>query len=432
MNKYSQVDSLNRRIKFSGDFRYKIYNLFHNITEKPTFYRPIELLAQIEFDTVESIRNKSIVPYFGYPNICACKMLSEIEQHPKYRTFYHDEKTNSTVGMFLGVDLIKNNYGYHAVDFNLNAGLTRERRKLFNSDIDPFLINLKKICLENGYEKVVCFAQHWSSDYINEFKMLTNESRVKFVPASPSKHESEYVKKMPIIPQQTEQNTLYVVFHYQHTPIDYFITNQSCTSHWINQGIKSSRFDNCMFKPVDSFDHVNEIRLEDNGEFPNLVIKLGGGWGSQYVKVARIKVDQLDAFCKTFSEQKLLSTFNRSLFTRFRGWIGQHHKILFQKYVLPEINCDRHAQIIRTHLFIAPVNSRMLYCNKIVSNHKVPMNVPYGIINDDKPFIVNWYKGTYYKKIQGDEFSSVENASKQLCQIIYHVLSNKFVVFENK
>jgi len=432
INQNIHADSINQRIFFSGNLRYKLYNLFHNITENHTFYRPIEFLAQLGYDAFYSVRNRSIVPYFGHPNIYACKDLNGIKQHPKYRTYFHNENNNSTVGMFLGVDVIKNHSGFYVVDLNLNAGLREERRRLFDAEVDPFLVRLKEMCLENGYTKVVCFAHQWPKEYIDEFKILNRTREVIFIPASPNKHDLKDVRKMLAIPHEMEANTLYVVFNYQHTPIDLFITNQSFTSHWLNQGIDSIGLGSeSMFKRVESYDSLEDVELHDNNRLPNLVIKLGGGWASQYVKVANVNIADIENFRKQFSDKKIISLFNRNFITRLRGWIGQHHKLLFQKYIPPEVNSNNQAWIVRMHLFISPSVSKMLSCNRIVSDHKLHNSVPFGIVDDNHPYIVNLHKGAHYEAIHGDEFQLMESAAEQLCQIIYHVLSNKFVVFDN-
>jgi len=426
-----EYNSINRRVAFGSMIRVGLFSLFNKVTYASAFYRTLEFLAQFSYDCFESIRIGQLVPDVGRPNIYAANFKGKISQQPQQRTYYHDKRINSTVGMFLGIDIIKNGDEYYPIDFNLNAGLKTARRKLFTTEFDPILSGLEKIALKSHYDNVYCHADYWSIDFVNEFRALNKKSEVKFIPTSPYQRDIEGVTHLLNIPEQLEPNSLYVIFNYNHTPLDFFITNQSYTSLWIKEGIKKNRQINKdgFLNYFDSYNSLSEVAFKDSGIYPNLVIKLGGGWAANFVKIAKIAKGQKGIGGLDITEKELYSLFNRNIFTKLRGWVGQHQKLLFQEFIQPEINNKGCAQIIRADMLLAPVNKSMLACRRVVNDLPIPDDIPYGLVQDDRPYIVNLNTGVaHYERIESKDEQVINEVCSELCEIMHDSISKKFFV----
>lgn len=420
-------ESINRRLLFAAGFRYGLHSALGALVERPVVYRGAELAAQLGCDLGESLRTRRAVPRFGRPVAHVPEAGVKIVQHPRYRTYYRDDGANAAFGMHLGVDFIMHDGKLYPVDLNLNAAIRRQRRALYTGAVDPMLLTLRDLAAKRGYRKVVCFAESWSADYVQEFMRLSKDGPPAFVPASPGRRCLPGVTRLVALPQEPEADTLSVVFHYQHCALDYFMTNQHCTSRWLNRGIDAGGSRTDALGSVASFGSVREIDLDDSDELPNVVIKLGGGWSGNLVRIARFDAELRDSYA-AFTARELRSIFRLSLFERLRGWCGGHHELVFQKFIPPDTDQAGKARIIRAHMLVCPDVSAMLSCHRVVSDAPLPRRIPLGILEGDAPFIVNYSKGAHYRAVEAGEEALVSRACAQLGELIQGVVGERFVI----
>jgi hypothetical protein len=421
-------DSIQRRILFAGDFQYFLFSLLNKRIENPLFYRALEFLAQSCYDFLECLRTRSFVINFGRPSSAVSYIRGQLAQHPRYRTYWHDYESNSTVGMHIGVDFIKNG-DYYPVDLNLNAALRPERRELYDTKIDPFFEKLLQVALSNGYRKVVCFADAWLPQQVSELDILSRMSGINLIAACPSRRSPKGVRYLPTVPEQLEANTLYIIFNYQHSPLDFFITNQSCTAYWLKDAILSYQgVDKLRLGYVDTSPKLKDLELSEVGQWPNLVVKLGGGWSGNFVKIAKVRNKEEARPVLRMTSDDIPRVFKRSLLKKMSGWAGHHHSVLFQKFIPPELNDNGYPQIIRSHLLLTPVMNEILSCHRVISQHKPPKNLDFGLIKHDRSFIVNFSKGAQYERVDQEQAREIKIASIQLAHLIKSVLKERFMI----
>lgn len=421
MNYHCHLDTINKRILFAGTFKHIIFKLFNRLIKNTDFYRITEAVGQYHYDLLQSICCKQVVKYFGTPNLLAAETERNIIQHPKYRSFYYDKNKNSVIGMHLGVDFIKNNNKFFPVDINLKADLSLNRRSIYKDEIDPILLNLQRIAIENNFKKIYCFADYWSRNYVREFESVNKKGLVRFVPATPHKTKNSSLKKMLALPEQLEENSMYLIFEPQHGPVDFYLTNHAYTNFWLDNYLKKNEFKSSILSSIDSYTNIMDIKLKNIGKLPNLVVKLSGGGSAKYVKI--LKVDD----ASKLNEKDLLSYFNLSAYDKLKFFFGKHQKLIYQKFIPPEVNSTGCAQIIRSHLLVTPKVTSMLSCHRIVSNTTVPDNIESGLMQNDDALIVNFAKNSHYEIIDAAELNKIKEASQQLCTLIDRVLSEKFI-----
>ncbi len=420
------LSSLHRRLTFSS-----LFSAFLTKKLKPYFtnellYRGLSSLAQLVYDSIESIRRRSFVGAFGSPNICALEAQSKIDQHPSSRCYYHDAHVNSTVGMHLGVDLIPHKGTFYPIDVNLVAAIRQERRDLYSSKYDPLLSRIVDFAFQNRYAKILCIADWWTPLYVDETVSLNNEpSTIDLKLASPNPHNNPSIIHWAAFPDELEPDTLYVVFNHPHTPVDYFLTNQSYAASGLRQEYEKDKSKYSLLGFVDSSDDLPSLNIDLASDFPNLVIKLGGSSSGRHVRIARVDREFLAR--SRFDGGDIVSIFGLSLFTRLKNWIGQHNQLVFQQ-LIPADPVNGHAQIYRTHILVTPERNFFLSAHRIVSDHPLPSEVPTGVLDSDSCYVVNYSKGAHYERLSVIEESVVEEASMQLAQLINSALRERFVV----
>jgi len=108
-------ETLNRRLRFDAEAQYVISRIVPGsvmrLPRGALLNRSLEVLSQSTWDAAECLRARQLVAGFDRPAPIAARLSHTLGQHPRYRTYWHAPALNSTVGMHLGVDLIKHNGG---------------------------------------------------------------------------------------------------------------------------------------------------------------------------------------------------------------------------------------------------------------------------------------------------------------------------------
>jgi hypothetical protein len=420
------TSSLQRRLFFAADTTFALQSSRCVLARSNTALRAAELCSQLIFDAIESARARRVVPSFGRPTIHVPEAGQKVAQHPRYRTYYQDSARNAVVGMHLGVDFIFSNGKLFPVDINLNAALRPERRRVYRASFDPFLQSLREVALRTGRRKVVCYAETWGSEYLAEFSGLSELGGVQFEGVSRVSNPPEHTSATPSLCPELEEDCLYVVFHYQHSALDHFVTNQRCTSRWLAELIAAGGTATSSLGTVDAFGSLKDAAINTSSTLPNVVIKLGGGWSGDLVRMLRLDEGLLNTY-KQKTDSELRSLFRLSAARRLKGWIGRHHELVFQRFVPPSTDEAGRAWIIRAHMLVAPGLTTLLSCHGVVSDTPLPKTVPIGVVTNDSAFVVNFSRGAHYGNCSTDETVKVALACEQLGSVVHLAISNHFL-----
>ena len=141
--------------------------------------------------------------------------------------------------------------------------------------------------------------------------------------------------------------------------------------------------------------------------FPNLVYKLperDAGGGITFIKArssnhARKLVEE--AMMKKRQEK-----FLGSLYAMFEDQKG-----IFQSYIHSPMLSGRKLYKIRAHLLITPAGLQFLEAHRVISKFSVPDTLPFGIVQNPQPFLVNLSSSKNYEIIPSEEEQALKEAA---------------------
>jgi hypothetical protein len=343
--------------------------------------------VRIGFDLLECLRTGSRVPEIGNPELAMHDVDGALPQHPRYRGYWYDPARHSCVGMFIGADVIRNQGKYYILELNHGPTIIERRRALYDLPYDPIVTGLVSAAKAQGFKRLVPIAFRWSSLYIKEFERAGREFGLTIVPTNcPVEHPG--AARIVALPDPLEPETMYVVHSGMMSPICRYIDNKWYLWKWLAHAIEHEL-------PKDTrvaIPHTRDSFFfpdQDPGEpWPNLVVKLAGSAKSRGVIAGRFQ-DEADA------RRTLGLTGGLSVPRRLRRGFANHllfyghERVLYQSFVPPELDENRHAQLLRLHLLVSPLSTTHLSAHGRSSLEPVPERVPQGIIGGDNTFIYN-------------------------------------------
>jgi hypothetical protein len=84
----------------------------------------------------------------------------------------------------------------------------------------------------------------------------------------------------------------------------------------------------------------------------------------------------------------------------------------YQAYRKSKMRPDRCLYIVRAHVLISPVGVQFLSAHQVISGTPVPTELPYGVVENTKPFMVNYSAGSRYEVVPQEEAASVTRAAE--------------------
>lgn len=424
----AQLASLSRRLTFAGHswfffdrlFCGKPLRRFARVGHSQTARLP-DHVTRIGFDLLECLRTGSIVPDIGNPELALLDVDGVLPQHPRFRAYWYDAARHASVGMIIGIDMIRHRGKYYVLELNHGPSIYPRRRALYDTPYDPIVSGMVSAAKEQGFKRLVPIAFGWHPLYLEEFARAANEFGLAIVPTN-CPLERPGAARMVGLPEPLDPETMYVIHSGLMTPLCRYVDNKWYTSKWLAEAIdhvlpKDTRV--ALPRTQDSFFFPNE----DPGErWPNLVIKLAGGARSTCVIAGRFR-DEADARATLgltrgidVPKQLRLNFANSLLF------YGRE-RVIYQSFVPPELDADHHPQILRLHLLVSPRCTTYLSAHRRVSKTPLPERVPSGIIARDHTFVFN---EAVYRLMEDELEDELREVAAHLGQATQYAITRKF------
>lgn len=426
-----QNDSLHRRLLFSAKSRYftdwlfskePLYS-FCKLTRLEHLARVPDMLANFAFDLGECFRTRSLVPHIADVRATVLNARVKFLQPPRYQGFTYDAENHSMVGMHLGIDLVKHGGKYYPLEFNLDAAVRAERRILYSESIDPIYTRILGTAKELNFKKVVLFNSKWDRACQDEIRKLSSNSiEVSTLAYPPGKGTA------CALPPRLESNTFYVVFHTRHIPLNEFVHNKISSAKWFEESINVIDEGERLIGNILTSEELFVTGFNEVSASPNLVVKFAGVDAGAAVLMAKVRGKQEAKDLGLDSISLLNRHFRMRPYRRFVNRINGNDRILFQQYIVPDIDAEGKAQKYRIHLLVAPLQCRFLSVHKVKAGIKLPLKVDEGIIQDPSAFLVNYSHNSGYCRVNEEQERELEKVADQLGQIISHALSKRFEV----
>ncbi|MBN2399610.1 MAG: hypothetical protein JXI33_04645, partial [Candidatus Aminicenantes bacterium] len=178
----------------------------------------------------------------------------------------------------------------------------------------------------------------------------------------------------------------------------------------------------------------NELRLDPGNyseSWPTLVIKPSGKMQGKSVHMLKAdSVEKAMAMLQMTRKDQVPPVLASRGFDRLLDPLfGQRNTVLYQDFVAPAVK-DGRAGRIRLNVFANPLESFSLSDYYMWTIFHKPENCPDGLLQDPRPYIVNWaysQKKAQFTELSGEERELTDPAIPQVCRLIQAGLKNKFI-----
>ena len=420
--------SLRRRLLFARQSFFVWDTLFCHAPLAPLSYfrdwqtpRLPDHASRLVYDAIECLRTGSRVREPG--NVEQAPLDgTRWPQHPRYLGYWHDRTAHSMVGMFIGLDIIRNGGRYYVIECNQGPSIYARRRALYSERFDPFIANLLAAAVSHGFERVVPIALRWSREYVDEWQRAGREYGVAVDPTICPLWRPEGVRRIVALPRRLAPRTMYVVHSgLNATPVMY-IDSKWRTSGWMPGAIASELpADTRVALPATS-EQPFIPRGRSDPRWPNLVIKLAGSARSRHVLAARFDDEEEARHALGLTDAGAVPRPLRPGYLKNLLLYGRD-RVLYQEFIPPELDQRGHARMIRLHLFVAPLGTMVLSAHSRISRSPVPERAPRGIVGEDDAFIFN---DADYQLLEPEIEAEVQHAGTELAGLIQREVERRF------
>jgi hypothetical protein len=166
--------------------------------------------------------------------------------------------------------------------------------------------------------------------------------------------------------------------------------------------------------------------LAMDGPFPNLVCKFperDQGQGVVFMKVPSL--ERARAILDDGSEMNRHSVANVWTKLRYRLRLEDRTEI-FQSYIPSSLLDGRRLSIARAHVLATPAGMTFLSAHRIVSNLPVPESLGEGLVENARPYIVNYSLDSAHARMPPDEERNVSRAALSVVRALCWAVESHF------
>jgi hypothetical protein len=340
------------------------------------------------------------------PEQLAIAYARDIPQLPRYRAFWHDLNQHNSVGVVLGLDLIPSAQGFWCIESNLDLALRPARSALYQHD--PLVDNLLEFVTCQGYRRLMVISNDSGGFDTTVASQLEEGARargleltiVEAVNVSSSRYPKYYG-----VPEFACDRTLVARLAYYPTSLDKLFGNKRGLSRALALYLRSTQDPELLLPPTSSQPVLMDTSEDER--FPNVVYKLPElPWGKGVFLFKALSEDH----ARELVAQAVLKARPRGLKDRL-SFFAMNKKGIYQPYIRSSLLPDQRLYIIRAHVLVCPQGVQFLSAHRVVSRFTVPKTLAPGIVQDPKPYIVNYSQGANYGILPAEEETGVQKAA---------------------
>jgi hypothetical protein len=357
--------------------------------------------------------------------VIASSYLHKTPQPLETAAYWHEPVRHTTVGVVVGIDFIVNDEGVWFVESNLNAGLMEERSRLYEAD--PFVDNMVRFARQNGYTSMIFLA---CNDYpVDAIMAARMEQAALACGLRATVMEDRHAPKgrLPqtfLVPPLDRDRTLVVRSKMFHTTLDALFHNKTLSLHALEayQRLFPDRDVRLPLTGAQSFPAV----LAMEGPFPNLVCKFPERDQGQGVIFLRVpSLTRAQAILDDPIEMNRHSVANVLTKLRYRLKLEEQSGI-FQAYVPSSLVHGRRLFIARAHVLATPVGMTFLSAHRVVSNLPIPESLGEGLVENARPYIVNYSLDSEHAPMPPEEELRVSKAALSVVRALCWSVEARF------
>jgi hypothetical protein len=227
-----------------------------------------------------------------------------------------------------------------------------------------------------------------------------------------------------LVPEVDGARTLIVRSKLYHTTLDAMFHHKTVSQHVLEAYQREFAERDARLPPTGE-DSLSEHLLTD-GPFPNLVYKFperDQGQGVIFMKVPSL--ERARAILDDRVAMNRVSVAN--IWTKLRYRLNMEEQAgVFQAYVPSTLLEGRRLAITRAHVLATPVGITFLSAHRIVSNVPVPESLPEGVVQDARPYIVNYVLDSEHALTPPEEETRVRKAALSVVRALCWAVEARF------
>lgn len=345
------------------------------------------------------------------PRALAACYATRIPQPPAaYRGFWHDPARHHTIGTVIGIDFLPDPGGaYWYLESNLSPALRPERSALYERD--PFVTSLLDFARERRYERLIVLANN--AQQIDERMARQYEegaaarglalTLIEDVAFPSSRHQRSFG-----LPAGDRDRTLVARVKAFRSSFDNLLTSKRATARVLGRYATQSADPALRLLPTGPTPWLGDIGRDE--PFPNVVYKFperDAGTGVIFLKATSpAHAEALLSEAVRLSRPRGIASLPERLAQMIDDTTG-----VFQPYLRSLPTPDRRLYIIRAHVLITPIGSAFLSAHRVISGRTIPESLPWGVVHDPQPYIVNFSAGSRYAPVRPEEEEAVTMAA---------------------
>jgi len=324
------------------------------------------------------------------------------------------------VGLIVGLDFVQNADGYWLLECNMDCGLLAGRTAMYAQD--PFVVNVLDFAAAHGYRRLAIVAGATSVDpdmarqYREGGAARKIEVRLFENPFDPRFGHEKTVG----LPKFADGGTLILRNRHYRTALDYVIHHKRASSRALRI-YKEQTGDSSFQLPLTSADPCIG-RPDESDPYPNLVFKLpelDDGEGVLFLKASSVS-DAKELIAEAARAASPKTRLSR-LYLSLRDRQG-----IFQEYVRTPFVEDRRLFKTRAYVLITPVGARFLSSQKTICAKPLPARLPFGIVQDQAPYLVSYRPGSRWVLPSAEEEERLRAAALGVAQGLSQALEHGF------
>jgi hypothetical protein len=326
-----------------------------------------------------------------------------IPQLPPCRALWHDPARQHTIGVMLGIDLLPTPQGWYFIESNLDSALRLERTALY--DRDPFVANLLTFVKAHGYRHLIIMGN--SADYdalmVQQYHEGAAAAKLKLTILEDAYLPKKHQRQGYYVPRLEDDGTLVMRIKYYRTSLDGLFQHKRASRRALEVYQRHANDPAICLVPTELVPVLGEVALDE--PFPNLVYKLpeidsaGGVMLMKATSPEHARVVLRDAVRQYQAKSRFVSLKRRLVRADDAG--------ICQPYLRGALLPGRRLYIVRAHVLLTPIGTHFLSAHRVVAGRAVPEHLPPGLVQDPKPYLVNYSAGAHYAIVPPEEEPAV-------------------------
>jgi hypothetical protein len=333
-----------------------------------------------------------------------------IPQLPAFRGFWHDPSRHHTVGVMVGIDLLPGQDGWWCIETNLNSALRLERTAIY--DRDPLVANLLEFVRTRGYRHLIVMTgngMHVDRLMAKQYEEGAAAHKIRLTILENAYLQKKTYRQSYGVPPLDEDATLVMRIKKYRTSLDYLLQHKRASMQALEMYKRRSADPDLRLAPT-GLEPILDNTAPDS-PLPNLVYKFperDRGMGLIFLKATSPE------HASTLVRQGISSNSPKSFVARLKErmpqWIDDQDGI-FQPYIRPVMLAGYRLYIVRAHVLLTPIGNHFLSAHRVISGTPVPDFLPFGLVSDPRPYLVNYSRGARYEVVPPEEAPAVVRAT---------------------